>query len=210
MATGKFAGRNLRDRSIGESAGIRPFKLDLNYASVADFLAAKSAQGENSASAEEGDFFYDTTSNTFKVYDGAVWAEPARYAAVNVTAAELKALAATQKVLVPGETGKVHILDRAICVYDAGATGYTLNNAGDDLLIKYTNGAGAAATADLPLNSFLTSTSDGLRTFGVLSSVITPVAGAPLVLDNNGGGEMTLGTGSVTIHLWYRTVATGL
>ena len=75
MATGKRGGRGVRDRNIGESAGIRPYKLDLVYATEALYLAAKSARGENSSSAEEGDFFYDSTTNSLKVHNGTEWQE---------------------------------------------------------------------------------------------------------------------------------------
>lgn len=73
MATGKRGGRGIKDRQIGASAGIRPFKLDLAYATEAAFLTAKSANGENSSSAEEGDFFYDSTVNALKVHNGTAW-----------------------------------------------------------------------------------------------------------------------------------------
>lgn len=75
MATGKRGGRGLKDRNVGESAGIRPYKLDLVYADEASFLAAKSARNESSSSAEEGDFFYDSTTNSLKVHNGTQWEE---------------------------------------------------------------------------------------------------------------------------------------
>lgn len=73
MATGKRNGRGIRDRAIGESAGIRPYKLDMSYASVAAFLAAKSARGENSSSAEAGDMFVHSGMGVLMTYDGSDW-----------------------------------------------------------------------------------------------------------------------------------------
>ena len=58
---------------LSDSAGLQPHQLDLVYASTTAFLAAKSASGNNSASAEEGDWFYDSTDNTVKYYDGSSW-----------------------------------------------------------------------------------------------------------------------------------------
>lgn len=73
MATGLRQGRGIRDRAIGESAGIRPYKIDLAYATAAAYLAAKSARGENSSSAQAGDFFYDSTNNCMAFYNGSEW-----------------------------------------------------------------------------------------------------------------------------------------
>ena len=58
---------------LSDSAGLQPHQLDLVYASTTAFLAAKSASGNNSSSAEEGDWFYDSTDNVIKVYDGTNW-----------------------------------------------------------------------------------------------------------------------------------------
>lgn len=73
MASGKRSGRGIRDRAIAESAGIKGHKLDLTAATSAAFLSAKSARGENSSSAQEGDVFYDTTLNGLRAYDGSEW-----------------------------------------------------------------------------------------------------------------------------------------
>lgn len=73
MATGIRRGAGIKDRNISESAGIQPHKLDLSYASESAFLTAKSNNDENSSSAEEGDFFYDSTANGLKVYNGTDW-----------------------------------------------------------------------------------------------------------------------------------------
>lgn len=56
---------------LSDSAGIQPHQIDLVYASVAAFLTAKSAGGNNSASAEDGDAFYHTGVDALVVYDGA-------------------------------------------------------------------------------------------------------------------------------------------
>ena len=73
MATGKRAGKGIKDRNIGDSSGIRPYKLDLTYATAAAFLTAKSTTGENSSSAEAGDIFYNTTTGGVQFYDGTSW-----------------------------------------------------------------------------------------------------------------------------------------
>lgn len=72
MATGKRNGPLIHDRNIAYAAGIRPYKLDLRYASVTAFLADKSKK-YNVSTAEKGDFFYETTTNLLMHYDGSEW-----------------------------------------------------------------------------------------------------------------------------------------
>lgn len=72
MATGKRAGPGIKNRNVAANCGLRPFKLDLNYASEAAFLAAKGAK-YNSSTAEAGDFFFHTGENALWVYNGTGW-----------------------------------------------------------------------------------------------------------------------------------------
>lgn len=58
------------NRDINVSAGIRPSKLNFNYASVAEFLADKAASSNNSSSAENGDMFFHTGLGALLLYDG--------------------------------------------------------------------------------------------------------------------------------------------
>ncbi len=74
MATGKRGGRGIKDRNLSQTAGIRPYKLDLVYSSEANFLTAKGG-GEGTGTAEEGDWFYDSTTNSIKVHNGTQWEE---------------------------------------------------------------------------------------------------------------------------------------
>jgi hypothetical protein len=67
MATETRGGAGIKNRNIAKTAGIRPFKMDINYATEAAFLAAKGS------AVAEGDWFYDTTDNVLKVYDGSSW-----------------------------------------------------------------------------------------------------------------------------------------
>lgn len=82
MAVGLTRGPNVRDRHVGESAGIQPYKLSCNYASVTAFLAAKSLYGENATTAEEGDQFYCTASDCWLIYDStsSLWRRLKAYA----------------------------------------------------------------------------------------------------------------------------------
>ena len=63
----------IRDNNVSEVGGIRPYKLDLVYATPAAFLTAKSSKGFGSTTAEVGDFFYDSTLGGLRVYDGTSW-----------------------------------------------------------------------------------------------------------------------------------------
>lgn len=64
--------RGISAGQINSDAGIRPFQLNISYASTTAYLAAKLAAGK-SGNPEEQDHFYDSTDNTIKVYAGAAW-----------------------------------------------------------------------------------------------------------------------------------------
>lgn len=73
MAAGTRRGPGIKARNISPSAGIEPYKLDLRYATVTAFLAAKAGDGYNSSSAQEGDWFYNTTAHCIYRYNGSNW-----------------------------------------------------------------------------------------------------------------------------------------
>lgn len=137
-------------------------------------------------------------------------AEPGavQYAEVAVSIAELKAIRATPKELVaaPG-TGKLLEFLSATFIYDYAAV-YT--ESADDMVVRFTNGSGAVASTTLDATGLLDQTADQIRTFKAITTDITPVANAALVLHNTGDGEYG-GTGSpCRIKVAYRIHSTGL
>jgi len=130
MATGARKGHGIKDRALADNAGIRPFKMDLRYASTAAFLVAKGASGVNVATAEEGDFFFDTTDNVIKSYTGAAW--------VNGTGGLGSALT----------TGKIWMGAAGVAAEGIDLTG----TAGDIIVSNGTTGAVVAVTGDVSLS----------------------------------------------------------
>jgi hypothetical protein len=130
------------------------------------------------------------------------------YVEVAITAAQMKALRATPKPLVaaPG-TGYVLEFISALFIYDYTAA---FTESADDIAVKYTDGSGATASTTLDATGLLDATSDQIRTLKAISTDITPVANAALVLHNTGDGEWG-GTGSpCRVKVAYRVHATGL
>ncbi len=130
------------------------------------------------------------------------------YVEVAISIAEMKALAASQKALVaaPG-AGYVLEFISAVFIYDYAAV---FTESADNLVIRFTDGSGAAVSTTLETTGLLDATSDQLRTFKPITTDLTPVAKTALVLDNDGDGEFG-GTGSpCRIKVAYRVHATGL
>ena len=129
-------------------------------------------------------------------------------ATVAITTAQMKAARATPVTLVaaPGAGYVLEFLG-ATFIYDYAAA-YT--ESADNLEIRFTDGSGAIASTTLETTGLLDATSDQIRTWKPITTDITPVANAALVLFNNGDGEFG-GTGSpVRIKVAYRVHATGL
>lgn len=134
---------------------------------------------------------------------------------VTLTNAQVKALRATPITLVPAPgAGKVLRLVEATLVFHRVAA-YT--ESADNLGIKYVDGSGTQASADIETTGFLDAAGDAV-TFAVphVAEPILTAAGelsnAPLVLHNTGDGEYGAGNASNTLKVivTYRVYATGL
>lgn len=131
-----------------------------------------------------------------------------QYAEVAVTAAEMLALRATPKTLVaaPG-AGYVLEFISALFIYDYTAA---FTETDDNIEVKYTNGSGAVASTTLDATGLLDATSDQIRTLKPITTDLTPVENAALVLHNAGNGEWG-GTGSpCRVKVAYRVHKTDL
>lgn len=162
--------------------------------------------GKEMPSFDQGKPGYDRYVNSVKSDD----LHPAtiQYAEVAITAAEMLALRATPKTLVAAP-GAGYLLEfvSAMVIYDYTAA---FTESSDDLAVRYTDGSGAIASTTLTANGFLTATADAIRTLKPITTDLTPVANAALVLHNVGNGEYG-GTGSpVRVKVAYRVHATGL
>lgn len=130
-----------------------------------------------------------------------------RCAQVSLTAAQAKALRASPQTIVPAPgAGFALQLIGGTVIYDYAAV---FTETADNLVVRYTNGSGAAASAVIETTGFLDQTADQIRP--IVPANDAAIAGnAPLVLHNNGDGEFG-GTGSpLRVVVEYAVVRTGL
>lgn len=145
-----------------------------------------------------------------KDYNGGALTVEERYYRVAVTSAELLALNATPKTLVPAPgAGKVLELVSVMAFMNSATPAYAGVAAGEDLTIGYTDGSGVVASTTLETTGFIDQTTAQIRTFKPITTDITPVVNAPLVLHLE-SGEITTGTGVLYLNILVRIHETGL
>ncbi len=115
-----------------------------------------------------------------------------RYTEVALTAAEIKALAATQKELVaaPG-AGKV--IEFVSAILKLGAGSEVLTESADNLEIKYTDASGVSVTGAIESTGFIDQAVDTYTSAIAKTDTIVAATGCEnkaLVLDNSGDGEI--------------------
>jgi hypothetical protein len=126
---------------------------------------------------------------------------------VEVSSAELQALATTVKDLVPAP-GDDKILEfvSAMIKHNAG-TAYVEPSAPDEMVIQYSGGQDVCTEIDV--TGFLDQTDDEIRFVGALESVLNTTVdlealkNTSLVLFNS-GANWTTGTGTVDVRINYR------
>jgi hypothetical protein len=132
-----------------------------------------------------------------------------------ITSAQVLALFATpiQIVAAPG-AGLALILNRLV-IYKAAGTAYAGVAAGEDLVAKYTNAAGAQASSVIETTGFLDQATAQTRYAGPPGAVttaaadVTPVANAALVLHLL-VGEIITGTSDLIVWTYYDVLPTVL
>lgn len=124
---------------------------------------------------------------------------------VEVTSAELLALFATPKALVPAPgVGKALILDMVV-LYKPAGTAYAGIAAGEDLSVKYTNAAGVEA-AQIEATGFLDQATAQTRVArAAAAAALVPVENAALVLHML-TGEIITGNTVLKLRVFYRVV----
>lgn len=135
-----------------------------------------------------------------------------KYAEVAVSSAELLALNATPKTIVAAPGAGIVLVPLMIAVVlDFVSAAYAGIAAGEDLVLRYTDGSGAAAFT-VEATGFLDAVADAIRLGAIAAAqaaAITPVANAPLVLHMS-TGEVTTGDSPLRVKLWYSQFSTGL
>lgn len=142
------------------------------------------------------------------------WRRSPAYLDVSITAAEMKAIRATPKSLVaaPG-AGKFLEFISLTLFLDYGTAVYVIAAAGDDLRVRYIDGAGVAASGIIETTGFLDQAGD-MAIVALPDSPPTPktkaqVENRALVLHNVGANEFTAGDSPVRAKVVYRVHATG-
>lgn len=136
-------------------------------------------------------------------------------ARTTITSAQLLALFATPQTIVPAPgAGYANILHR-LHIYKPAGTAYAGIAAGEDLVAKYTNAAGAQVSSVVETTGFLDQTTAQHRYVGPPGSVtttaadISPVANAAIVLHML-VGEIITGDSNLIVWAYYDVVPTVL
>lgn len=141
-------------------------------------------------------------SGTLTLVDG----DELRSVDVTVTSAQLLALNATPKELVPAPgAGYALIFKGMMAMLDFNSAAYDGIAAGEDLSVKYTDDSGLEVGA-LEATGFLDAVADAIRWVPEKAVAgITPVANAPLVLHML-TGEIATGDSPLKVRVYYRRV----
>lgn len=132
-----------------------------------------------------------------------------------ITSAQLLALNATPVTILAAPGAGLCIVPRLVQLYKPAGTAYADIAAGDDLVLKYTDGSGAQCSSVCEATGFLDQTTAEMRIVGMPGSTGTtagsyePVADAAVVLHML-TGEVTTGTGGLVVRMFYDIVASTL
>ncbi len=132
-------------------------------------------------------------------------------AEVTITSAQLLALNATPIEVVPAPGANQAIVPTLVALRKEAGTAYTAG-AGEDVVLKYTNGSGDECSAQFDSGGFLDQTTEELRVGGgapVADGLTTlePVANAAVVAHLL-VGEVTGGTGDLHVRVEYNIIPT--
>lgn len=132
---------------------------------------------------------------------------------VRITSAQLLAMFATPiSVLAAPGAGLAHVVER-VSIYKPAGTAYAGIAAGEDLVLKYTNAAGAQVSSVIETTGFLDQATAqtryvwGVASTGATAADITPAANAAIVAHLL-VGEITTGTSDLYVRIWYDTIQT--
>lgn len=134
-------------------------------------------------------------------------------ATVTVTSAQLLALNATPKTIIAAQGAGLAIVPTRMAIYKPAGTAYAGIAAGEDLVLKYTNGSGAQCTGVIETTGFLDQTTAQTRYVGMPGSTgttagdVTPVANAAVVLHLL-SGEITTGDSPIYVRVWHDIINT--
>lgn len=130
-----------------------------------------------------------------------------------ITSAQLLALNATPQTIIAAPPAGHAAIPRKWAIRHAGGTAYAGIAAGEDLVLKYTNGSGAQCATAIEATGFLDQTTAQVRCAlgqagsGATPADFAPVAAAPVVLHLL-IGEITTGNFGIHVKVWYDLIET--
>jgi hypothetical protein len=217
LASAQFApaGTGIRQvvDNLYEFSGIQKFRSDV---AVGGNLAVTGNETITGNSTVTGSATVTGTLSAAGVTDTtADFATTIRRVQVVVTAAQLKALSGTPITVLADAAG--YLVVPVMCQFDkAAGTAYTLNSVAE-LAVDW-NGSTTVACFTYTANTLdQAGAKTGIHTLGPTSilgdpytfdggDLASPFGGAGLVLKRVGGTDMSVGTGSLTVTVWYRKV----
>lgn len=132
---------------------------------------------------------------------------------VTVTSAQLLALNATPQTILSARGAGMAIIPKRVAIRHAAGTAYAGIAAGEDLVLKYTDGSGAQCSSVIETTGFLDQTTAQIRvangpaSTGTTAGDVTPVANAAVVLALL-SGEITTGDFDLIVKMWYDVIDT--
>jgi hypothetical protein len=135
-----------------------------------------------------------------------------KYAEVAISSAEILALFAAPKVLLPAPAaGKYYEVLGCSLIYEAGGIAYTIGAAGNLTLNYSADGSGNAVTVPLAATGFLDNATDLVRNLKLTATNVEPVIGVGgVVVLKIATASPTLGNGTLRAKVAYRIHTSGL
>lgn len=127
---------------------------------------------------------------------------------VTIANAQVLTLFATPQTIIPAPGAVLAAVPRRVLVYKPAGTAFAGIAAGEDLVLKYTNAAGAQCSGVIETTGFLDQATDQSRLVhlpgntGATASDFAPSANAAVVLHLL-VGEVTTGTSALKVRVWY-------
>lgn len=125
-----------------------------------------------------------------------------------ITSAQLLALNATPISVLPAPGTNLAYIVRKWAVRKPAGVAYAGIAAGEDLTLKYTDGAGAQAAGAIETTGFLDQTTEQIRLAGMAGAALgtpanlTPLANAAVVVQLL-SGEIITGDSPIYMRVWY-------
>jgi len=128
-------------------------------------------------------------------------------AQVTVTAAQLKALAATNIELVAAPGAGLAIIPVGVMLFmDHGGTDFVQTAGTDHLAVRYSASTEISELGSEAQCTALVEASADARLWADVGASVVPVANTAIDLDNNGANEFTTGDGDLKVTVYYRVV----